>query len=566
MLLAGQNALYLDDDLCRELANEFEVLAKQFNRIRYYLPENWHVTEFLERLMSSPIANREAAQEGYFEFASTLYRDYFAAIYLQKIDDTQWQSSAEAIKKSGRERWEDAFIFLSDLDPSGRTTSADRLMDATFGGSDGAESAADLWLEKGNVLASRIPVGVTNEFFKRRQFIEEGLLSPSTTVRAVAKLGDHPDPRVAQQAVNILAKFGLSAVLPLIDLAHYPHPIVRVSALHTLLTMGMKMAHCAIESTDSLIELTDRGFSFHSNGTCNAILEPFVLVDVPRTCRAELNATFGEVDVDIFNQPCTFELWHEPVGWFAIDYFKQLNKVDWIGLAVACDTVKRCASLILQKALTRSQLLPFAEELERCILSYGRVGDRISNALKLNKDLPQMQMQTGNWLIADADNTYDELRLLFDRLNRAAVRTRAQLLGSLATPQRSMSTRSARLISQLDVETHAQDAIKTSVASLPSLHEIGFSDNMAGLAGSNYPGLEIGELLPSRYRTIETLSLNGELEIGMCSDSDIRCISIQKAHGWNGVRVQQNISINKLTQSHVSGIVIKTNTDMKSAY
>lgn len=566
MLLTGQNNLFLDDDLCRELAQYLDKLSQTFNRIRRYLPENWHIADFLAALQQTPIANAEAAQNGYFEFASTLYRDYFAALHLDHVSaekPEQLQTLVADILKSGRERWEDVFIFLADM--SNRSDSASKLMDLVFAGSEGSAAAADLWLEKGNSQTSRIPSAVSNEYFRRRQVVEEPNLVVPPLAIGLTRLARHRDARVALQAVNMLARFGLGAVLPLLDAVSYPNPFVSASAMHALLHLGPRIANEAVETVAPLIDIDETSLRFNNGGSGNATIGPCVLVDVPQTFRAEVQANLSGLDFDPFTSACSFKLWHEPVTWFALDYFKQ-KQVNWIGLAVACDTVKRVSGTIIQKALIRTGLDLLVDELEWCLNSYGRVGDRITRALKLTSDNDAAAFDERlAWIFEGADLTYTELRLLFDRLNRSG-RYPSKSQDKLPPPPQNIIKKQRLVdteIKNLDANIHR---VSDQATNLPDLHEFPFIHSSAALQQSELIGISIGRLLPSGYQVAETISLHGQIDIGNCVDSHIKGIAIAEAHGWAGIRTSLALNIQQLQNSTIEGIVVKpTEAALKAA-
>lgn len=561
MLLTGQNNLFLDDEFCRELAQYLDKISQTFNRIRRYLPNDWHIADFLNALQQTPIANAEAAENGYFEFASTLYRDYFAALYLDRVsgelDTPKRQALIDDILKAGRDRWEDTFIFLSDL--SERRESASKLMDAIFAGSEGSVSAADLWLEKGNSQTSRIPVTVSNEYYRQREVIEESSLAVPPLAMSVARLARHRDPRVALQAVNMLTRFGLGAVMPLLDAVSYSNPFVSASAMHALLHLGPRLANRSIETAPPLIDIDETNLTFNNSGAGNATIGPCVLADVPQTFRAEVQAQLSGLDFDPFTSECSFKLWHEPVSWFALDYFKQ-RQVDWIGLAVACDTVKRVSALILQKALTRSDFNWLVDELDWCLNSYGRVGDRITRALKLNTGDGTIPDARLGWIWAQSDATYTDLRLLFDRINRSAQQSRKPqaILAQAQLPEQPIILKAycetCLSIDVVDVDAQRNDADRAS--SLPDLRELAFAHSSGELLHSEFMGIEIGRLYPSMYPVAETLRVRGQIEINQCVDSAVRGIAIHEAHGWNGIRSALSLKIQRLQNSTVEGIVV----------
>ncbi|MCW1967186.1 MAG: NACHT domain-containing protein [Anaerolineae bacterium] len=562
MLSTGQNNLFLDDEFCRELAQHLDKISQTFSRIRRYLPNDWHIADFLQALQQTPIANAEAAENGYFEFASTLYRDYFAALYLDRVsgdlDAAKRQALIDSILQTGRDRWEDALIFLSDL--SERRETASKLMDSIFDGPEGSASAADLWLEKGNSQTSRIPAAVAREYYRQREFIEESELAVPPLAMSVARLARHHDPRVALQAVNMLTRFGLGAMMPLLDAVGYPNPFVSASAMHALLHLGPRIAKRTVETAPPLIDIDDTSLAFNNSGAGNATIGPCVLSEVPQTFRAEVQAQLLGLDFDPFTSECSFKLWHEPTAWFALDYFKQ-RQADWIGLAVACDTVKRVSALILQKALTRPDFNWLVDELDWCLNSYGRVSDRITRALKLNTGdgaIPDARLA---WIWAQSDATYTDLRLLFDRINRSAQQSRKpqMMLAQAQLPEQPIILKeyceTCLSIDVVDVDAQRNDDDRAS--SLPDLRELAFTHSSSELLHSEFMGIQLGTLLPSVYPVAETLRLHGQIDIKQCIDSTVRGIAIHEAHGWNGIRSALSLKIQRLQNSRVEGIVVK---------
>ena len=143
-------------------------------------------------------------------------------------------------------------------------------------------------------------------------------------------------PEIALQAVNGVMQLGIHAIDSLLDAIETGHPLMAASAIHGLFHIGQCLTNGMSEITP-LIVTHSGGFRFNNSGTCNATIANLELVSVPRPMYAELTATFGHLDFDLFTAPCSFEIWHTPVAWFAIDYFRRAGRVDWIGLAAGCD-------------------------------------------------------------------------------------------------------------------------------------------------------------------------------------------------------------------------------------
>lgn len=328
-----QNSITIDDALCRELAKQLNALASEFSRTRRYMPDDWNVTDLLRELFDSPVVNRDAARAEQFEFTSQAYCDYYAAIYLRDIGET-WQQAGEVIRGSNLDDWTDALILLSGMPPKDTTNELFNYVLAHE-----PSVAADLWLEKGTVGFTKVPECVERAFYERRIIVPDLLdYSVHPSVTFFSGMVRDSRPEVALQAVNGLMQLGIDAIDPLLDAVEIHHPLVAASAVHALFHMGRCLAGEEV-GIKPLLVLADNGFVFDNMGACNATIGNLELVNVPRTMQAELKAVFRQIDFNLFDAPSTFELWHTPAAWFAIDYFKRVRRVDWIGLAAACDTV-----------------------------------------------------------------------------------------------------------------------------------------------------------------------------------------------------------------------------------
>ena len=550
---AQQNGIAIDDPLCRDLATQLDKFASEFSRTRRYMPDDWNATDALLELFESPVVDRDAARADQFEFTSQAYRDYYAAIYLRDIGQG-WQQAGEVIRGSNLEGWTDALILLSGMPPTDTTNEIFNYVLARE-----PSLAADLWLEKGTVGFTKVPECVERSFYERRIVVPERLdYRVHSAVAYFSGVIRDSRPEVALQAVNGLMQLGVDAIDPLLDAVKTGHPLVVASAIHALFHMGRSMVDREVE-VKPLIVAVNSGFTFNNMGACNATIGNFVLVNVPRTMQAELTATFGHVDFDLFNAPCSFELWHTPVAWFAIDYFKRVGRVDWVGLAAACDTVVRCAGLIVGKALLRESMQPIVQEMTQCAITYDRLGQCIASDLDMKwssstpSDAPPELTET-------AEQIYKELRLFFNRANRA------RMLGGTVSPARTGRdpdlakvevNQDVREISgsvlALDIDELSVEP--TDVADLPDLIQLRFDQTVDTVSpGGVLRGMYVRRIAPAPFQAAEVVSLSGNVIVAHCREAAIEGVTIDTLSSCNGVRAKLELTVGHMSGGRVIGI------------
>ena len=571
LAMSRPNGIEIDDTLCRELAQQLETLAATFSRTRRYMPEDWNVTDALQELFESPVVSRDAATADQFEFSSAAYRDYYAAIYLHNTGD-RWQEAAKVIRESNLDDWTDALILLSGLPPKDSTN---ELLNDVL--ADEPSLAADLWLEKGTVGFSKVPDCVERAFNDRRIAVPERLdYRVHPAVPHFGRVIRDSRPEVALQAVNGLMQLGIDAIDPLLDAVETGQPLVVASAVHALFHMGPCLARARGErqrgraerngetELTPLVVADDRGFSFNNLGACNATLGELTLVSVPRTMQAELRANFRQTDFDLFEVPCSFELWHTPVAWFAIDYFRRLGQVDWIGLAAACDNVVRCAGLIVGKALRRGTAMgPIVEEMSQCAITYDRLGRWIASDLAMNWTLAAVPNAPPE-LTDASDQVYQELRLFFNRTNRGRMLAGtgdAEHAGINIDAAVNQNVRDCtEPVQAIEIEELALGA--NDFADLPSRSELVYEQNVGSVSqGGDLRGIHIGRIAAVPYRAAEVYALSGKLNVGACAGGAIEGIRIDTLSGWNGLRVRLELNVGNLERARVTGIAATAAAD-----
>ena len=554
---ARPNGIEIDDALCRDLAARLEGMAGEFARTRRYMPQDWNVADALQELFDSRVVNQEAARVDEFEFASPIYRDYYAAVYLHDIGD-RWQEAADAILQSNRDDWNDALILLSGLQPREATNALlNRVLDEE------PSRAADLWLEKGAVGFTKVPDCVADAFNEQRNAVVIPDSLDAVVHAAVPYLADilrESPPPIALHALNALMQLGADAVDPLLDAAMASHSLIAASAVHALFHLGPSLAlargepRVGSELLPPLLAMDGEGFSFNNLGTCNATLGPVALVSVPRTLQAEVSAHFGSVDFDVFDVPCSFELWHPPAAWFAIDYFRRVGRVDWIGLAAACDIVVRCAGLIVGKAMRRGAAMqPVVEELSQCAIAYGHLGRCITS------DLAIPCSTTGTCtapheLVDAADQIYKELRLFFNRANRS------RMLGDTGNERVDRNVAVNQSVAQIAASVQAialQELLVdvSDVADLPSVVQIDYAQTAGTISrGGELRGIHVARIAPVPFRAAEVYSLGGRLDVDTCTDAVVEGIRIDSLDNWHGLRLHLELNVARLERSRIVGI------------
>ncbi|MFN2210185.1 MAG: caspase family protein [Candidatus Promineifilaceae bacterium] len=559
LLETRQHSLAIDDSLYREIAERLVEVADRYFHSRKVMPADWNVHEWFKEIYDSPIINPIAAQSGRFEFASPIYRDYYAALYLSTVGD-DWQEASRRIIDSGLENWYDALILLSGMPADEK---ADELLNHAL--SSRSRLAADLWLEKGTVGFSRVPDCVKQDYLDRRPVLplrSDWPVHPAAHYfRNVAR---DADPRIGLQVLNGIMQLGMDAIEPLLDAVQSPHPIVAASAVHALFHLGEYLAMGA-ENFEPLIVPNGQGFVFNNKGSSCATIGSLRLVEVPRYFRAELQAAIESVDFDIFQAPSKFELWHTPVALFAIDYFQELGMVDWIGLASACYAISQTALLIADKAQHRKNVGPIVYEMMQCFVSYNLLGYKIAQDLELPWEYTEIQ-GVSQELIDNNEIIYRELRKFFNRTNRSRMlRQRAQpaaagegppVINFSSTVQNIEGEQIGITVDEISVESDEE-------VDLPSLTQIDYIQTIESISGGSSTGIHIGhiESKKSRFLAAETLSLNGGLTVEEVRDGTIAGIVIDKVERWSGVRARLSLTIENFENSELIGIQAKAPED-----
>jgi hypothetical protein len=548
MLCQRQNSLPVDDALCADIAQVLTGIYQRYDRSAKAMPPDWHALDLLKELLESPVMNQEAGRRERLEFASSVYRDYYAAIYLKQVGQA-WPRAAADIKSSNLEAWMDALMLLSGMETPIET---DYLLEEVFALQ--PQMAADLWLEKSAIGLSRPPSCIASDYRARLPFVPT---APQThpSQRYLSRLLAHAEPAINLNAVAALAQLGTDAIDPLLDACETGNALVIATAIHALLHLGEFVA-CDQPEMPPLLHVDGRHLLFNNLGAGNATLGPLALVQVPRTFRAELSLSAAEIDFDPFAAPSQFELWHTPVAWFALDYFSR-SGVNWIGLAGACSAVARCANLIIQRCRERPKLAPVVDELTQCLISYNRLGFRIATDLGLPWQ-PIEASDSADWLVQAADQVYGELRLFFSRTNRP------RMLSLLNESDRSdKGVDVAQTIGDVkdnQVLAVTVDAIDLSangrqdIPDVPSTLRIQFAQTFNSVMDSHVMGISIGRVATGPYLAAETLALRGALTISECADGHIAGIVINNLSRWNGIRAKLSLTISRLRDSQLIGI------------
>lgn len=561
-----QNSLVIDDALCKDVALRLESLAQAFSRTRRYMPDDWNATDALTELFTSPVVNRDAAAADRFEFDSQVYRDYYAALYLRDSGEG-WRTACQTIRQSGLEGWTDVLILLSGMPPNDTTNA---LFDEIL--ADSPELAADLWLEKGTVGFNRVPACVGRHFnlLQRRMALPDRLEHPvHPAVKYFRGVTRDARPQVALQAVNGLMQMGVDAIDPLLDVIEVAtHPLVIASAIHALFQMGQ----CAVDSEPEatpLVVASRSGFVFNNLGTCNATIGDLQLVNVPRTCQAEISAVFEDIDFDLFEVPSRFELWCKPAAWFAIDYFRQVRRVDWIGLAAASRGIVQCAGLIIGKARLRGSVQPLVDEMTQHAISYDVLGACISRDLGLGW-APINAAEIPQELVMEAESIYRELRLLFNRTNRS------RMLGRVADLQAASSAPGSipgwmvksevgevgAAVTSFELPELCVDQGRTKSPTdwpdVPDVSFVGAALSVDRLTETGaFGGIRIGRLVPAAFRAAESVTVDGRMVLRECCGGVVEGIRIDELPRWNGVRLKLHLRIEHLRSGRVVGIAAR---------
>ena len=532
-----QTGLAVDDALCRDIAARLQSLAADFARTRRYMPDDWNATDALRELFQAPVVNGDAARSDQFEFDSQIYRDYYAATYLHDAGE-RWQEICETVKKSGIEGWVDALILLSGM-PA--TDTANKVLNSILADDPGL--AADLWLEKGSVGFTKVPDCVERDFQRKRVYVPENLDYPlHPAIDYFGGIVRDVHPRVALQTVNGLMQLGIDAIDPLLDAVVGNHELAAASAVHALFQMGHSLVG-GVGKVKPLINVSSGRFILQSGGTCNATIGDLTFVDVPRPFYADITATVNALNFDPFEAPCSFEVWHLPPAWFAIDYFRRAGRVDWTGLAAACGSIARCAGLVVGKALARRSLESIIEEMTQCAIKYDRLGRSIAADLSIEWNaLGVTQSSQAAEIGADAQQVYDELRLLFNRSNRSHILNRREIMLTKSTT-----------VPAVDIEVLYSQP--DEVVDLPDLTQVGFAQEAKlVLSGETLRGMRIGRIDPSAFVAAEVVSLAGSVMVENCAGGAIEGITIGSVPNWSGIRAKLDLVINTYGGGQVVGI------------
>jgi NACHT domain len=547
MLCRRQNSLPVDDALCADIAHVLTDIYQRYDRSAKAMPADWQALDLLKELQESPVMNQDAGRRERLEFASSVYRDYYAAVHLKYVGQA-WPQAAADIKSSNLEAWMDALMLLSGMETPIET---DNLLEEVFALQ--PQLAADLWLEKSAIGLSRPPSCIASDYRARLPFVPT---APQThpAQRYLSRLLAHAEPSVNLNAVAALAQLGTDAIDPLLDACETGHALVIATAIHALLHLGEFVAY-AQPGMPPLLHVNGQQLLFNNLGAGNASLGPLTLVQVPRTFRAELTLDAAEIDFDPFSAPSQFELWHTPVAWFALDYFGRAG-VNWIGLAGACSAVARCANLINQRGRERPKLAPVVDELTQCLISYDRLGFRIATDLGLPwqpGDLPD----SANWLVQAADQVYGELRLFFSRTNRPRM---LSLMNESDRSEKAVNVSQTVGSVQGAVQAVRAETIDLSaggrpdIPDVPSAARIQFAQTFKSVTGGQVAGISIGQVSTGPYLAAETLSLRGSITIDDFSNGQIAGIVIDKVSRWNGIRARLSLTVGRLIKSQVVGI------------
>lgn len=557
-----QTSLLINDGLCRDIAARMEHLSDSYSHVRRYVPRDWSADDLLAELLELPVVSSEAAKEGRFEFVNQIYRNFFAAIYLYDLTDG-WLEVQEIISLN-LNAWLEILILLSAMTPK---EEVNNFLNQVL--SEEPEMAADLWLEKGQVGTTRVPECVQREYNRRREYLPKKV---DFSVRSIMPylrdiILSNISPDIALRAVNALMPLGVDAIDGLLDAANSPTPIVAASAVYALFQMGTGLALKTL-NLPPLLTISQGGLSFNSNGNCNAQIGNLLFVRVPRTFRAEVCVRLQKIDFDPFAVDGQFELWHNPVEWFAINFFRNqvnpdeanpdeadpdeanLDQVnpDWIGLAAACDAVSRCADLIAKKAKLRTGFQAIVQEMTQCSINYGLLCQYIANDLNL-ENTPSLPLDMPAQLIERIKQLYLQLRFFFGRVNRLRMfsrNLRFEIPKTGGDLYDSLSGRSPISINA-DESLDIPELINASTNIL--IKDIENTDVIAIQADTVNPGRIIGA---------EVASVGAKIFADSCQGSHIQGVVINNLYSWNGIRVKLNIDVDRWNSSRLTGVLVKS--------
>jgi hypothetical protein len=437
--------------------------------------------------------------------------------------------------------------------------------------------ATDLWMEKGIKTGVQLPEAVVRDYRDRRLAVSGRINETANpAIDYFRYIALDANPRTALQVVNGMMQLGMDAFAPLLNAVRSEHPIVVASALHALFHMGEFIA-LGEKRFDPLIvpAVEGNGFAFDNMGSCNATIGDLQLVSVPRLFRAELKATIHSLDYDIFSVRPYFELWHTPVAWFAVNYFQKMG-VDWIGLAVACHTVARCAREIAEKAAQQGGLGPVVNEMVQCAVSYDRLGSLIASDLNLSWEqaVTAKESREMQWLSENIIQVYWELRLLFSRANRSRMLNQGiDEQDDVEAQNINVSQTIKRVKGRVTgITEHSIDARSKEGEDMPNLTRVSTNQIIKSITGGSISGIHVKQVIPGRFLTAGAL-LYSDLTIGHSQDGEIRGIVIdvverseqaraRLADSWegslatttNGIRAQLSLTIDQFEASSLVGI------------
>lgn len=541
-----QTSLLMDDNLLRDVAQKLESLSNAYFRVRRYVPEDWNAGDMIEELSGLPVVSSEALKVGRFEFVNQIYRDYYAAMYLNDLDDRsdEWRKITKSIKEK-LDVWSEALVMFSAM-PT-REKNNDFLSNAL---SEAPQMAADLWLEKGEVGITRVPQCVYIDYYRRRVSIPDSLDFPvhSTASHLRNIISSGVSPRTALQVTNAMVPLGIDAIDGLLDAAESASSLVAASSIYSLFQMGTSLA-LGISNPLPLLTISGDDLNFNSNGNCNVTIGDLVFAHVPRTFRAEVHARLRKIDFDPFNVNSEFELWQNPVEWFAINFFRNRLNPDWIGLAVACDAVSRYAGLIAGKARLRGGFQAIDREMTNCAINYRLLCQNIVNDLNF-EDIPDLPENIPPQLIEHAKQLYLQLRFFFGRTNRSRMFTRDSRIGKQDI--NDVSTTYPLTLPSFSINNGESLDIPEFINASMNISAEKEIKNKQLLA------IQVDKIYPGRINGAEVVSLDAEISADLCQNSQIQGVVINDVQSWNGIRVKLNIDVNKWNSSRLTGILVKS--------
>ena len=360
MLRNNQTAVACDDVLYEWMASDLGKLYKKYHRRRRVMPYDWSAEELHDELLRSPVVDMAAGRGEMLTFSKALYRDYFAAVYLEMLavssqevrDLLQGFSSGEQLQP---------LSFLLEMNPEAAT-----LFD--YLPATALSSATQIWLEDARERV-RVPETIRNGYQQKCRIVQSVLFNLGDSALRpdqVTGLRD-TNPRKRFEAVSALAELRPLPGLALLEAADDDHPFVRAVAQYALL-------HAGDPCSSLKIGFDDGHFIWHSYGGGEVRIGPLSLLRIPVPMAVDLSVSIDRLNVDPFVEDSEFAFLPMSPALFADDLFATKGAVDWLELLAYLQEIAVTTAKLTYHAESRPGLVTLAQQLSLRAAGYSAMG------------------------------------------------------------------------------------------------------------------------------------------------------------------------------------------------